>query len=95
MGISQSELIKKKSSIQFMTVILLLVFQTILLTNLGFGRAFVLQDHVAATFGAGLGKPTNVQLHCKSCAQYYQLYIIYVHGFLLQRIYICTPNDPT
>ncbi len=30
--------------------------QTILLTNLGFGRAFVLQDHVAATFGAGLGK---------------------------------------
>ena len=31
-------------------------YLTILLNNLGFGRAFVLQDHVAATFGAGLGK---------------------------------------
>ena len=27
----------------------------LLLTHMGFGGAFVLQDHVAATFGAGLG----------------------------------------
>jgi len=27
-----------------------------LLQNLGFSKAFVLQDHVAATFGAGLGE---------------------------------------
>ena len=28
---------------------------TLLLQQIGFGQAFVLQDHVAATFGAGLG----------------------------------------
>lgn len=31
-------------------------YMTLLLKQLGFGQAFVLQDHVAATFGAGLGK---------------------------------------
>ncbi len=28
---------------------------SILLLNMGFSKAFVIQDHVAATFGAGLG----------------------------------------
>ena len=31
-------------------------YMTVLLTNLGFGGCFVVQDHVAATFGAGLGE---------------------------------------
>ena len=31
-------------------------YMTLLLQKIGFGHAFVLQDHVAATFGAGLGK---------------------------------------
>ena len=31
-------------------------YMTLLLQKIGFGQAFVLQDHVAATFGAGLGK---------------------------------------
>ena len=31
-------------------------YMTLLLQTMGFGHAFVLQDHVAATFGAGLGK---------------------------------------
>jgi actin-related protein 8 len=30
-------------------------YMTLLLHQMGFGYAFVLQDHVAATFGAGLG----------------------------------------
>ena len=30
-------------------------YMTLLLQKIGFGHAFVLQDHVAATFGAGLG----------------------------------------
>jgi actin-related protein 8 len=29
---------------------------SLLLNEMGFGGAFVVQDHVAATFGAGLGK---------------------------------------
>ena len=31
-------------------------YMTLLLNLIGFGHAFVVQDHVAATFGAGLGK---------------------------------------
>ena len=31
-------------------------YMTLLLQKIGFGQAFLLQDHVAATFGAGLGK---------------------------------------
>ena len=30
-------------------------YMTLILTQIGFGQAFLLQDHVAATFGAGLG----------------------------------------
>ena len=30
-------------------------YMNLLLQKIGFGHAFVLQDHVAATFGAGLG----------------------------------------
>ena len=30
-------------------------YMTLLLQDMGFGHAFVIQDHVAATFGAGLG----------------------------------------
>ena len=30
-------------------------YMTLALSQIGFGQAFVLQDHVAATFGAGLG----------------------------------------
>ena len=37
-------------------------YMTLLLQTMGFGHAFVLQDHVAATFGAGLGKSKNVIL---------------------------------
>lgn len=34
-------------------------YMTLALAQIGFGQAFVLQDHVAATFGAGLG---NIRL---------------------------------
>jgi len=34
----------------------------LVLTRLGFGSAFVLQDHVAATFGAGLSCATVVDV---------------------------------
>jgi actin-related protein 8 len=34
----------------------------LLLTHLGFGGCFLLQDHVAATFGAGLGAACVVDL---------------------------------
>lgn len=39
---------------------------TILLSNMGFGGAFVIQDHVAATFGAGVGEWTPQQSVCVS-----------------------------
>jgi actin-related protein 8 len=35
---------------------------SLLLTHLGFGGCFLLQDHVAATFGAGLGAACVVDL---------------------------------
>ncbi len=54
-------------------------FMTLLLKEIGFGQAFVLQDHVAATFGAGLGKKTFFQ-----CFGIEMLSILY-----LDRIWLC------
>ena len=34
-------------------------YMTLLLVNMGFGGAFLIQDHVASTFGAGQGKNTR------------------------------------
>ena len=57
---------------------------------MGFGHAFVLQDHVAATFGAGLGKSkdgeslvqSRVVLYFKTILLCLSLYRISSYSFL-------------